>query len=831
MPSCHACQGIGVDLYLDWEAGIVAWFGQQKGWGSLYEPRVNSDTATAEAEKAIPDENAFEQRAALSSKLGKRYLEGLSQRYFFNPSPIFTYNQQDAFVTDGSAWHLGGETRVSHACTGDPDDNCTSVGEESDEGRAKLKALAARRVEHHFLQAGESDRIQHADARILVAQAKAGGAEAEPTRNIWFRLEQLGISASAGSRVDVGVQHFDWSALYDKPALFTDQLIADIPTARSLIKVRDEKTAVFNEIPADNSAMLTIDPKQVRATASWHIGRTHYWLLQEDYQDGNSSTPMNRYMHLVSSADGGDAKIIDLSTRLDADGTLQKSIDQASLPDHPWPSDLDRVTIVADRYLLASGQWLHDGERWAIAYDIQEDKVVLFNGHLPEATAMKAMSISSDGKVLMVSNRNGGVYFYSTVTGKQILSGNYLDDEIVVFSPEGYYMSTYEGSQFVFLKFPGLPGYLSFKQFAKTLNRPDIIKAVLAGSHVEDIPKLTPPPRLSVQSRTANPEGGVLQVSLSINSTIALARLQFFIDGQSWVDQKITGGGTRAEETLDLSVPAQSRWLTAVAADVAGSESVPVTIPLGRDTRASGRKLYLVGVGTNQYPNLPKDRQLKFAVDDARAFLSAVRRQSDGYYGSFDSRSFLDAPNLKTELPNTLRDIAQTSNQDDTIMLFVSGHGYRSRDNKLYLIIKESTLGALATTSIAWDDLARAFDGAKARIIVFIDACHAGAAPDGGSNDEIVDALSAHQVRFTVLAAAKGREQSYEGVTARNGVFTEAIVKAITSDRAAVDTNKNGVIELSELYGKIKPAILSEMSGQQTPWLARADMIGDVPLF
>ncbi len=347
MPSCHACQGIGVDLYLDWEAGIVAWFGQQSGWGSLYEPRASSNTATKEAEKAIPDENAFEQQTALAGQIGKRYLDDLGQRYLFNPSPIFTYNQHDAFMTDGSAWHLGGETRVSHACTEDPDDNCTSVGEENDEGRAKLKALAARRVEHHIPQAGEGDRIQLADARILVAQAKSGGAEAEPTRNIWLRLEQLGISASSQARADVGVQHFDWEALYDKPALFTDQLLADIPTARNLIKVRDEKRAVFNELPPNNSAMLTIDPKQVRATANWHIGGTRYWLLQEDYQDGNSSTPMNRYMHLVSSADGGAAKIIDLSTRLDVDGTLQKSIDQASLPDHPWPSDLDHITIVA----------------------------------------------------------------------------------------------------------------------------------------------------------------------------------------------------------------------------------------------------------------------------------------------------------------------------------------------------------------------------------------------------------------------------------------------------------------------------------------------------
>lgn len=828
MPSCHACQGIGVDLYLDWEAGLVAWFGQQNGWGSLYEPRVGSDTATKEAEAQVPDENAYEQRAALASKLARRDLEDLGRRYLFNPAPIFTYNQQDAFVTDGSAWHLGGETRLSHACTEDPDDNCTSAGEESAEGRAKLKALTARRVAHRVLQGEESAGVQLGDARILVAQARAGGAEIEPTRNIWSRLEQLGIQASAGSRIDVGVQHFDWQALYDKPSLFTDQFLADVPTARSLIKVRDDKALLYTEIPPDNGPMLTIDPKQPRATANWHIGGTRYWLLQEDYQDGNSSTPQNQYLHLVSSADGGPAKIIDLSTRLDADGTLAKSIDQTQLPDHPWPSDLDRVTIVANHYLLASGQWLHDGERWALAYDLKDDAVLFFNGHLPEGTAMKAMSISPNGKLFIVSNRNGRIYFYTTATGEQILSGNYLDDEIVVFSPDGYYMSTYEGSQFVFLKFPGLAGYLSFKQFARTLNRPDLIRSILAGSNVAAAPDLRPPPHLSVKSQID--ASGILHLSLSLNSTVALARLRLFIDGQSWMEQKLVAG-TDASETLNLSVPPQSKWLTAVVVDAAGSESIPVTLPLKQDPRTSSRKLYLVGVGTNQYPNLPKDRQLRFAAADAQNFLNAVRAQKNGYYGNIETRSFLDATDLKTTLPNALRAIVQSATQSDTIMLFVSGHGYRSQDNKLYLVVKETAPNNIEGTSIAWDDLAHVFDAAKARIIVFIDACHAGAAPDGGSNDEIVDALSAHRVRFTVMAAAKGREQSYEGVAAQSGVFTDAIVKAITVDRGNVDTNRNGVIELSELYSKIKPAILKEMNGRQTPWLARADMVGDVPLF
>jgi len=192
---------------------------------------------------------------------------------------------------------------------------------------------------------------------------------------------------------------------------------------------------------------------------------------------------------------------------------------------------------------------------------------------------------------------------------------------------------------------------------------------------------------------------------------------------------------------------------------------------------------------------------------------------------------FLNARGLKTELPRALRSLALSAGQDDTIMLFVSGHGYKAPDNKLYLVLAESDLGNLEETSLSWDELAAAFDGSKARIAVFIDACHSGAVPGGGSNDEIADALSARQVRFTVVAAAKGRQESFERADLGGGVFTSAIVKAIVSNRASIDTNNNGVIELSELYSRIKPQVLTEMRGRQTPWLARADMVGEVPLF
>ena len=38
-------------------------------------------------------------------------------------------------------------------------------------------------------------------------------------RNVWLRMEQLGVPLSDESRVEVPVQSFGWEALYDNPAL------------------------------------------------------------------------------------------------------------------------------------------------------------------------------------------------------------------------------------------------------------------------------------------------------------------------------------------------------------------------------------------------------------------------------------------------------------------------------------------------------------------------------------------------------------------------------------------------------------------------------------
>jgi hypothetical protein len=82
-----------------------------------------------------------------------------------------------------------------------------------------------------------------------------------------------------------------------------------------------------------------------------------------------------------------------------------------------------------------------------------------------------------------------------------------------------------------------------------------------------------------------------------------------------------------------------------------------------------------------------------------------------------------------------------------------------------------------------------------------------------------------------VLAASKGRQYSYEGSKWGGGVFTDALVEAIQRNRPNYDLDHNGVIETSELYYALKSLVVRETTGEQSPWLARQDLLGDFALF
>jgi len=166
---------------------------------------------------------------------------------------------------------------------------------------------------------------------------------------------------------------------------------------------------------------------------------------------------------------------------------------------------------------------------------------------------------------------------------------------------------------------------------------------------------------------------------------------------------------------------------------------------------------------------------------------------------------------------------------------------------KFYLATSRTKGDKLFGTALPWESIAQKLENAKARVVVFIDACHSGSADEEArvvaagrgvrasaqaTNDQAVQELLGKASAITVIAAAKGRQKSWEGGDwgTGGGAFTTTLIDAV-QNRPATDENANGVIELSELYKVLKGRVISGTNGEQTPWIARNRMVGEVPLF
>jgi uncharacterized caspase-like protein len=98
-----------------------------------------------------------------------------------------------------------------------------------------------------------------------------------------------------------------------------------------------------------------------------------------------------------------------------------------------------------------------------------------------------------------------------------------------------------------------------------------------------------------------------------------------------------------------------------------------------------------------------------------------------------------------------------------------------------FLATVETRIANLEQTAVAWDELAEVLKGSNARVIVFLDACHSGAAGQEATNDAAVARLLSKGSIITVLAASKGRQFSHERSELKGGVFTATIVRLLTA--------------------------------------------------
>ena len=109
-----------------------------------------------------------------------------------------------------------------------------------------------------------------------------------------------------------------------------------------------------------------------------------------------------------------------------------------------------------DRYLVIASV----ATRNIGVYDVKSGQKLALIADMPQADLLEDVLLSIDQRHVVQLNSDGQFFLHEIATGRMVLSGRYVDGEIILYTPEAYYWSSYEGAHFVQLRFPGLRGPL-----------------------------------------------------------------------------------------------------------------------------------------------------------------------------------------------------------------------------------------------------------------------------------------------------------------------------------------------------------------------------------
>lgn len=478
------------------------------------------------------------------------------------------------------------------------------------------------------------------------------------------------------------------------------------------------------------------------------------------------------------------------------------------------------ASLFGDRYLLV---WSRPSQAFLL-YDLAAHKVVTERYGLGRGDLLRDMRYWIAEDAVVQFNTDDSFFVHDAKAGTTLLEGRFVDDEIVAWSPDLRFDSTAEGANYVALRFPGQPGEFTFQQFRKQLRSAGHVQEVMGRRQQVGQAAVQVPPGLSglIEER-----GNRLVGALDVRDAV---ELRVYQDGLRTDTIPVDAGATSA--AFDVQRVDGVRWVSILAT---GKEGL-VSRPLGREVSrgsAALTKLHVLTVGVDQYASsdLPG---LRFAAADARTLRNAFGSLEGNSLELGMIESLVDGAATPDAILAKAREIIAAAGPGETVVFSFAGHGVTGPDGRFYMATTQTDPAKVTATALAWDDLAAVLKNARARVVVFLDACHSGAAGTGlfATNDIAAQGLL-DQIPsgLLVFSASKGRQLSEEMAQLGGGVFSNAVADVIARERGAYDLDGNGAIEASELYAGVKRRVSELTDGRQVPWLARNELVGDFALF
>jgi hypothetical protein len=511
------------------------------------------------------------------------------------------------------------------------------------------------------------------------------------------------------------------------------------------------------------------------------------------------------------------------------------------------PLQLDDYERAYHYALTRDGRVAVLATEWAVrAYDRAAN--LLWKTRL--AAVAWAVNVSPDGRFVVAALSDGTLRWYRMTDGEETAAffPHANGEDWIAWVPSGHYVSSVYGDRHVgWLLNRGkdaAPDFFRAVQFERVLYRPDIVAewfrsaGAIRGGPLLDVQRLAAiaPPRISATVLGVADEGGRPRARVRIAAQALgppMRDLSVFVNGipvlagrERLLAEPERAGFTREVE-LELPEAVNEIRIESFTGVSMGLAETVVRRPGTTRVRPARGDLHVLAVGVSRFPNLPPDVQLAYAARDAEEFARRLGAAAGNGFRRVHATVVSDAGDAAPDRANILAalEVLQLARAEDTVVLFLASHGLSDRQGNYLFVPRDATpsdFKAVAapgapTSLIPWEVFFDALRAAAGRRVLIVDTCRAKGI--AGRFDPASLIKRSASSRFALVVAAGEREESQEYDPGGHGLFTYALLAALS---ARSDADRDGRVTLTEWFGAARPLIerlRDRTIGPQTPHL------------
>ncbi len=323
------------------------------------------------------------------------------------------------------------------------------------------------------------------------------------------------------------------------------------------------------------------------------------------------------------------------------------------------------------------------------------------------------------------------------------------------------------------------------------------------------------PPSVQLVLDNETPKIGGRDFQVVVLATVGgapIAGLRLFHNGRALPqsalvqvqDVQAQGGMVRAAAFL-TTPSAGLNTFSAVAETDDGADAVSPRVTERFTGAQPAATLHVLAVGVDEYGGLLPN--LNFAASDASAIAERLGQTPSRAYTRVNVSRLINANASRAAILASLRQIAAVAGPDDSVVVYLAGHGLSLRTGQWSFGASGANPARLEATGVSSADVEEALRPSSVRrVAILIDACFAGAGANAFASQRAtyqrVIADVSRVAGLTIIAAARDDAAALEVRSLGHGAFTYAVLQALSG--SADTAPRDGSVSVLELADSIE---------------------------